>query len=95
MFYRCFTASPDQGTSRRGRVPASGLDAVFFVDCVPDVVFVDGLFHVTYEIGRDARLEVVMLPAIFAKAMLLANEANAQWQFGTMDAGNVTQIRRR
>ena len=71
------------------------LDAVFYVDSVPDVFFEAGLFHVCYDIGRDARLEVVMLPDKFEKAMLLAKEANAAWQFDALDAGNVVPIRAR
>ena len=58
------------------------LDAVFFVQQQPHVELRDGLFHVCYEIGKSARLEVVLRPSIFLKALRAANIASDRFHEG-------------
>lgn len=70
-------------------------DAIFYVRAVPDIRFEDGVFYIGYDIGERARFEVVLSPGTFNKAMLLADEARAQWQYGMAASGNVHQLRRK
>jgi hypothetical protein len=73
-------------------MPARSLDAVFFIDAAPTITFADGLFHVGYGVGK-IHAEFVMLPKIFAKAMLLAESAQAQCQYSSLARNNVTKIK--
>lgn len=61
-------------------MPASGLDATFFVEKPPLIEYRDGLFHVQYDIGTNHRFEVVLTRnvyyAAFAKAARVARESN-------------------
>lgn len=75
-------------------MPTRDLDAVFFVGCVPEISFDDGMFHVGYAVGRRARFEIVMRPSTFNQAMLLAEEARAKWQLAALGA-NVSPIRKK
>lgn len=79
---------------RRPDVPAREFDATFFIGTTPDIEFDDGLFLVTYEIGKQARAKVVMRPSVFLKAMLLAEGAIAKWRLDEMPSNNVTAIRK-
>lgn len=77
-------------------MPASGpFDATFFIGKVPDIEFEDGLFLVSYEIGKQARAKVVMRPAVFAQAMLLAEEAISKWRLEGLEGSNVSPLRKR
>lgn len=50
------------------------LDAVFFIQVPAHVELRAGLVHICYEIGRQARLEMVIPPAVFLKAVRRANQ---------------------
>lgn len=49
------------------------LDAVFFVEHPPTIVYRDGLFHVGYKVGT-VRTEFVMPPSVYFKALASAVE---------------------
>ena len=76
-------------------MPARDLDAIFFIDRVPNVSFEDGLFRICYDIGKNARFEIVMRPAVFQQARMLVAEAVAKWQCETLGSENVAMFRRR
>jgi hypothetical protein len=66
-------------------MPARDLDAVFFVSDCPEIAFRDGLFHIGYDIGKNARFEVVLSPSTYLKALRCANELAAKWQVEQLD----------
>lgn len=55
------------------------LDAVFFIQQLPSVEFREGMFHVCYDIGKQATFEVVMSPNVFLKALKRANKASDEF----------------
>ena len=76
-------------------MPARDVDAIFFVGKAPLIEFEDGLFRVSYDIGKHARFEVVMRPKLFMEAMLLAQEATAKWRLEGCPTDNVRRIGKR
>lgn len=70
------------------------LDAVVWVRKAPTITFNrdEGVFSICHNVG-NAHIEFVMRPKVFAAAMLGAEEARAQWQYRTMDRGNVRKIK--
>lgn len=68
------------------------LDARFFVDQVPEIELQDGFFRIAYDVGREARLEVVLAPSVYLKALRIANSAAAEFHEGKNAA--VIPIRR-
>jgi hypothetical protein len=67
---------------RRGAVPARDLDAIFFVPDGPEIRFEDGLFHVCYVIGKQARFEIVLTPKAFLVALRHANRIADEFHEG-------------
>ena len=53
------------------------LDACFFVDEIPDIIYEDGLFHIVQTVG-NYRFERVMRPAIFFATIAKAVEVSRQ-----------------
>lgn len=72
------------------------LDAVFYVANAPRVEFHDGMFHISYSIGRNAVFEIVMPPRVFLKTRLLGAELVSKWRLGELpDETNVRHIGKR
>ena len=65
-------------------------DAPVFIEDVPDIRLVGGMFHVSYKLGRD-KAEFVLPPNVFLKALRLANRISDEFHEG----GDVVPIRRR
>jgi hypothetical protein len=61
------------------------LDSVFFARSAPHIFFEDNVFHIEYEIGKRAHIEVVMSPERFLETRAAAAEALAKWQLGSID----------
>lgn len=57
-------------------------EAVFYVSRPPNVEFRDGLFHISFGIGRSAHFEVVMSPNTFIKMRRANGIAAAQFHEG-------------
>lgn len=74
-------------------------DATLYVRNVPDIRYEadDDLFMVAYSVG-EVHAEFAMRPAIFNKAMVVADAARSDWQqrqSRVRSADNVTKLRRR
>lgn len=55
-------------------MPAN-IDAVFYCRTVPQILVEDGHFHICYDVGRNARFEIVLPPHVYFKALKRANQA--------------------
>lgn len=63
-------------------MPNRSLDAVFYIKEPPAVCFEDGLFKVTFQVGVEARFELVMSPNNFLKMRRIAGRAVARFHAG-------------
>lgn len=57
-------------------------EAVFYVSRPPSVEFRDGLFHISFGIGRSAQFEIVMSPHTFIKMRRINGIAAAGFHEG-------------
>jgi hypothetical protein len=55
------------------------LDCVFYVSRAPEITFSEGMFHISYEIGREARFEIVLSPHTFLLTRRRAAAAEAEF----------------
>jgi hypothetical protein len=74
-------------------MPASSLDCSFYIREVPDTSFEDGVFRVSYAIGKQARLDVALPPNVFLKALRAGNRAADAFHEGK--ATSVVPMRRK
>ena len=75
-------------------MPARDFEGVFYVKCPPEIIFEDDLYHVGYNLGPRARVEIVMSRSTFNKAMLLAEGARAEDRLnGAARKSNVARLR--
>lgn len=75
-------------------MPARDFDAIFYVKHAPDIRREDGLFHIGYDIGKNARFEVVLTPATFQKALRAARLASDEFHENTGKVVNVARGKR-
>lgn len=67
-------------------------DAIFYVKNPPRIVFEDGTFHVSYDVGKRAWFEFVLPPHVYLKALRAGNLAADQFH---EEQGDVVPIRGR
>lgn len=63
----------------------SDLDAVFYIQTPPRVSLEDGMFRVSFDVGKRATFELVMSPATFLKMRAKSAEVVAKWQLDDLD----------
>jgi hypothetical protein len=56
------------------------LDCVFYISKAPRITFGGGMFHICFEIGRQARFEVVLSPHVYLTARRRADKAIAEFE---------------
>lgn len=61
------------------------LDAILFIREVPRITYEDGLFHVSYSVGK-VRAEFVMHPRIFFTAIAEAVEVSRKHKRGSLQS---------
>jgi hypothetical protein len=55
-------------------------DAAYFVSKAAKFEVVDGMFHISFDIGPKAHIEIVMAPHVFAECVGAASELLAKWR---------------
>jgi hypothetical protein len=64
-------------------MPANSLDCVFFIERTPGIELRDGMVHICYAIGRQAKFEVVLAPSTFLKALRNARQIADEFHEGS------------